>query len=123
MRYGLPALGFVWLGLAWHAVRIIGRRGLTEEAASYRRGYLFAAAGLVFVLATVHIWGSVAVFVMFYFGAGAWFYAGDAAPEPARPPERRPRRRRRGRRRRPPCLRGARPGPRDERQRDKDLTR
>ena len=93
LRYGLPALAFIWVGLAWHAVRIISRRGLTEQATNYRRGYVFAAAGVIFALFAVHIWDAVALFVMFYFGAGAWFYAGDAASAAAGPRER-PRRRR-----------------------------
>ena len=55
-----------------------------------------AWVGLIFVLATVNIWGSVSVMVMAYIGAGAWFYTGDAgeAPEAARrrpPAPRRPR--------------------------------
>ena len=54
-------------------------RGLTEQATNYRRGYVFAAAGVIFALFAVHIWDAVAIFIMFYFGAGAWFYAGDAA--------------------------------------------
>ena len=81
MRYGLPALAFMWIGIALHAVRIMARRDLSEAAASYRKGYLIALAGLFLVLGTVHIWGAVSVFVMFYLGAGAWFYASDT-PEP-----------------------------------------
>ena len=66
------------------------QRQLSEEAASYRRGYLVAWVGLIFVLATVIIWGSVAVMVMAYIGAGAWFYTGDAGEAPEAPPRRRP---------------------------------
>ncbi len=88
MRFGLPALLFLCIGLAVHAIRIMGQRRLSEEAASYRRGYLVAWVGLIFVLATVNIWGAVAVMVMAYIGAGAWFYTGDVgeAPEPAPTP-------------------------------------
>ena len=78
----------MWIGLALHLVRIMARRGLSEAAASYRKGYVIAALGLFFVLGTVHIWGAVSVFVMFYLGAGAWFYAGEA-PEPEPAPRRR----------------------------------
>ena len=81
MRYGLPALAFMWIGIALHLVRIMVRRDLSEAAASYRKGYVIATLGLFFVLGTVHIWGAVSVFVMFYLGAGAWFYASEA-PEP-----------------------------------------
>ena len=89
MRYGLPALAFIWLGIALHAVQIMARRGLSEEAASYRKGYLIALAGLFVVLGTVHIWGAVSVFIMFYLGAGAWIYSAEAPsttrPEPTLP--------------------------------------
>lgn len=88
MRYGIPALAFIWAGLAWHAVRIIGRGGLTERATNCRRGYVFAAAGIIFALFAVHMWAAVAVFIMFYFGAGAWLYVGDAALAPVGPRER-----------------------------------
>jgi hypothetical protein len=89
MRYGLPALALIWIGLAWHTARIVGRGGLNEQAANYRKGYLFAGAGLVFVLASVHVWDADAVLMMFYFGAGAWLYLDPAAVEPVQPRERR----------------------------------
>jgi hypothetical protein len=89
MRFGLPALLLLVVGLAVHAARIIGRKRISEEAASYRRGYLVAWVGLVFVLSTVAIWGSVAVMVMAYVGAGAWFYTGDAGTPPEPAPRRR----------------------------------
>ena len=44
-----------------------------------------AWVGLIFVLATVYIWGAVAVIVMAYIGAGAWFYTGDAGEAPEAP--------------------------------------
>jgi hypothetical protein len=77
MRYGVPALVFMWIGIAIHMVQLLARRGLTDEAANYRKGY---------VLSTVHIWGAVSVFVMFYLGAGAWIYASpvEAAAPPGR---------------------------------------
>jgi hypothetical protein len=83
MRYGLPALIFLWLGIALHAARMMARRGLGADAASYRKGYLIALAGLFLVLGTVHIWGAVSVFIMFYLGAGAWIYAAETETEPA----------------------------------------
>jgi hypothetical protein len=64
----------------------MGERQLTEEEASYRRGYLVVWVALIFVLATVNIWGAVSVMVMAYVGAGAWFYTGavGGTPEMAR---------------------------------------
>lgn len=87
MRYGLPSLIFLWIALGVHAVLILRRKNLTEEVAAYRSGHLMAWVGVVFVLGTVHIWGSVAVFVMAYIGAGSWFYTGahpSGAAAPAR---------------------------------------
>ena len=80
----------MWLGIGWHAVRIMARRAEAAAAASYRKGYLIALAGLFLVLGTVHIWGAVSVFIMFYLGAGAWIYATEPEPEPE-PAVRRPR--------------------------------
>ena len=56
LRYGLPALIFIVAGLALHAVQIMLRRDLSEDASNYRKGYLMAMAGLFIVLGTVHIW-------------------------------------------------------------------
>ena len=102
MRYGLPALAFIWAGhRAARGADHRPRRGLTEQAASYRKGYLIALAGLFVVLGTVHIWGAVSVFIMFYLGAGAWFYSATPRRAPVRPrsgPRRRARRRHRRRR-------------------------
>jgi hypothetical protein len=85
IRYGLPALAFMWLGIGLHALQMMAKRNLPEAAASYRKGYLMALAGTFVVLGTVHIWGAVSVFIMFYLGAGAWIYAAEApAPLPRR---------------------------------------
>jgi len=82
----------LWLGLAVHTIRIVAARGLDETADAYRTGYLIAGAGAMFILCTVHIWGGTLVFVMFYIGAGSWFYTGEvavAAPKPEWQPARR----------------------------------
>ncbi len=84
IRYGLPALAFMWTGIALHATQIAARRNLPEDAVSYRKGYLMALAGLFVVLGTVHIWGAVSVFIMFYLGAGAWIYSAETAEPAAR---------------------------------------
>lgn len=83
MRFGLPTLLAVVLGLAVHFAAIMRQRRLSEDAENYRRGYLVAWVGVIFVLATVNIWGSVAVMIMAYIGAGAWFYTGDTGQAPA----------------------------------------
>lgn len=75
MRSGLPALLLLWLGIGLNAFGIMTRGGLTPEEVRQRRGHLIALAGLMIVLATVHIWGPVSTFVLTYVGAGVWFYA------------------------------------------------
>lgn len=77
MRYGLPALFFLWMGLLIHAIQVMSAKGLSEQADACRKGYMFAWVGVFFVLGTVHIWGSTAIFIMTYIGAGAWLYTGQ----------------------------------------------
>lgn len=45
------------------------------EVRRLREGHLIALVGLILVMATVYIWTTVLVFVMFYLGSGAWLYA------------------------------------------------
>lgn len=80
MRYGLPALLFLLGGLAVHAGQLMSRRDLSEEWAGMRMGYVAAWAGIVFVLATVYIWGTAYIFIMTYMGAGAWLYTTPTPP-------------------------------------------
>ena len=77
VRYGLPALVFLWFGIACNALAILLRTGLDPDEQRQRRGYLIALAGLLMILVTVSIWGPVSTFVLTYFGAGVWFYARD----------------------------------------------
>ena len=96
MRHGLPCLLFLIFALALHIRRILQARDLSGEAAAVRRGYMVTLAGMIFTLATVHIWNELAVFVMFFFGAGAFLYTSrTAAPatDTELPPQGRPARR------------------------------
>lgn len=77
MRYGV--LGFILMVLAfgmhlWQAARI---KIEDAEIDRYRVGYCIALAAIAFCLITVQVWDTVGVFIMFYLGAGAWFYCGD----------------------------------------------
>ena len=74
MRYGLIGLGTILLATVLHFVFVIRASNLSVAEQEVRKGYSIALISTFFVLATVHIWGSMFVFVMFYFGAGAWFY-------------------------------------------------
>lgn len=88
MRFGLPALVFLWLAIACHVLAIVRQPGLSEAAARLRTGYVVAWAGLFFMLGTVHAWGAIIVFIMTYVGAGVWLYAGGAAEGGETPPRR-----------------------------------
>ncbi len=77
VRYGLPALVFLWFGIACNVVAILRRTGLDPDEQRQRRGYLIALAGLLMILVSVSLWGPVSTFVLTYVGAGVWFYARD----------------------------------------------
>lgn len=80
MRYGVFALVAVLLAFVLH-VRFIARvRLVDEETQILRRGYLITLVGQIFILATVYVWDSAAVFVMFFLGAGAFLYTSDLSP-------------------------------------------
>lgn len=83
LRYGLLAATLLILGILAHLAIILSRSNLDAKFAEYRKGYVIAWIGMIFILATVHIWGSAPVFIMAYLGAGAVFYTG---PELAPPP-------------------------------------
>ncbi len=83
MRHGLPAFAMLSGALALHVVSITRTKGLSPRAAAARIGYMIAFTGLVFVLCTVHAWDNLVVFIMFYFGAGAFFYTAPDLDLPA----------------------------------------
>lgn len=74
LRFGIPALVLLLLTIGLNAVLIMAQRGLTEEEARFRQGYIIALCGLVIVLGTVNLWANAQIFVMMYLGAGVWFY-------------------------------------------------
>ena len=88
MRYGIPSFVFLALGIAASIWSITRAQGLSFGQKQCRTAYMVALTGLLFTLATVHVWGSTSVFFMFYIGAGVWIaQAGDTAaaeeePEP-----------------------------------------
>lgn len=77
MRYGF--VGFCLL--AFSLLLLIGsvaRERMTSKALrDMRSGYLISVVGIIFMLATVHIWGAVSIFIFFFIGSGAWL--SDAA--------------------------------------------
>lgn len=77
MQYGFVGAGFLVGGFVLHLI-VLGRAKIGDpEVAMARVCHAVALAGIAFTLATVHIWGTVAVLVMFYLGSGGWMYAYD----------------------------------------------
>ena len=87
MRAGIPAFLLLVTGLVANLVRIL-RADLPPHPARYRTGYVIAAVSTFMTLCTVHMWGSVSVFLMFYFGAGLWFVNGVTESPPRETPAR-----------------------------------
>jgi hypothetical protein len=75
MRHGLIAAMFVCLAFALHFLFVVRARHVDPGTQSIRTGYLITLAGLLFVLATVHVWNEMAVFAMFFLGAGSFLYS------------------------------------------------
>lgn len=99
MRYGFVGAGFLVFAFFFHMYQIMQTRIVDPQARRMRTGYGIALVAICFTLTTVHVWGSLGVFVMFYLGAGGWFYtneaitrqpedAVEAEPDPAPPPTR-----------------------------------
>lgn len=72
MRYGFPAVIALAAAVALLAYRIIRAPLVSKDYGVTRKGYLISLFGLVFTLATVHVWGASFVFIMFYIGAGVF---------------------------------------------------
>ena len=79
VRYGMPSLMALWLGMGLSTLYIMAGAPPSEEITRYRNGYLIGLAGMVVVLGTVHIWGAPVPLVMCYIGMGSWFFTGEEA--------------------------------------------
>ncbi|PZQ94890.1 MAG: hypothetical protein DI533_21145 [Cereibacter sphaeroides] len=73
MRYGLPGIIMLALALGMGIRAVTRAKNLSPTEANWRTGYVISLTGLFFTLATVHIWGDVASFLMCFVGAGMWF--------------------------------------------------
>ena len=80
MRYGFVGAGFLVFAFAVHLVKTMISPISDPDTRRLRVGYVIALTATCFTLATVHVWGAVGVFIMFYLGAGGWFYNHDEAP-------------------------------------------
>ncbi|WP_146227511.1 O-antigen ligase family protein [Pseudoroseicyclus aestuarii] len=87
MRYGMVGVGFLIAAFVFHLWTLGQAKIADPEVQALRVGHAAALAGTAFTMVTVHIWGNVSIFVMFYLGAGSWMYAYDQSgpqqgPEP-----------------------------------------
>ena len=80
MRYGLPAVTFLIMAVLLNLRGIMRAKGLSEDQRTCRTAYFVASIGLFLTLGTVHVWGSTAVVVSFFIGAGAWMATAGHAP-------------------------------------------
>jgi len=78
MRYGFVGAGLLVGAFVWHFSKLMRSPIVDPVARDMRTGYGIALAAICFTMITVHVWGSLGVFVMFYLGAGGWFYTNDA---------------------------------------------
>lgn len=72
MRGGIPVFLLLVGGLALLIFRLVRLRNLSNEADAIRTGYLITVCGVALSLATVHVWGALGIFIMMFFGSGAW---------------------------------------------------
>ncbi|MBT8408056.1 MAG: O-antigen ligase family protein [Alphaproteobacteria bacterium] len=88
MRYGFVGSGLIVLAFLSHFWLAMRTPVHDEQIKRLRTGHLIALTAVCFTIVTVHIWGAVGVFVMFYLGAGSWIYTGGAdAPPPDAAPD------------------------------------
>lgn len=77
MRFGFVGAGFIVFAFVFHILAIIRAPISNPDVRRLRVGYTIALCATCFTMLTVHVWGAVGVFVMFYLGAGGWFYNSD----------------------------------------------
>lgn len=83
MRYGFPGLLTLVAGILLNLTQILRNAALPEPLRMVRSGHVIALIGTLMALTTVHVWGSPAVLVIFYMGAGCWLFTSPSATSPA----------------------------------------
>ncbi len=81
MRYGFIGGGFLVASFAFHAIACLRAKLTDPDDVQLRQAYLITLFAICFTLCTVHVWGSIGVFVMFFLGAGGWFYTPEKRQE------------------------------------------
>ena len=88
MRYGIPAF-LILAGAFFINILRVGRMDFRTQPALHacQRAYLMAIIAVSVALCTVHIWGDLLSFMMFFLGAGVWMYTSDADQSGGAPAE------------------------------------
>ena len=75
MRYGIPAF-LILAGAFLINILRVGRMEFRDRPALHacQRAYLMAVISVSVALCTVHIWGDLLSFLMFFVGSGVWMY-------------------------------------------------
>jgi hypothetical protein len=79
IRHGFPGVLMLLGAIGLSVWQIVRASDLTPDNAELRTGHMIALVALLFALTTVHAWDALAVFVMFYIGAGSVFYTGQVS--------------------------------------------
>lgn len=77
IRSGMVGAGLLIAAFLLHLWLMMRAKILDPSSRVLRVGHGVVLVGVAFTLITVHIWGGMSVFVMFYVGAGAWLYTFD----------------------------------------------
>jgi hypothetical protein len=72
VRYGLPALIFIVIGIMLIVFKSTAQKTGTLEWESCRMAWITTVAGASIAACTVHLWNNTFGFFMFIIGAGAW---------------------------------------------------
>lgn len=81
VRYGLPALIFIVIGIMMIILKSAAQRNATVEWERCRMAWITTVAGASIAACTVHLWNNTFGFFMFIVGAGAWLI--ERAPSAA----------------------------------------
>lgn len=84
MRYGATAFFTIFGAFIVHVIIGAYAKISDPEIRKIRIGHMIALVALILISVTVHIWGNMSIFAMFYLGAGAWLYTTplDKGPDP-----------------------------------------
>ena len=74
MRFGFPGIILLLWAMGAHIYRVLRVKIPNDELRALRLGYAVSLIGILFTLATVHIWDAMNAFIMFYIGAGVFLY-------------------------------------------------